>query len=116
MAMLMMYGYAPESLDDPIIHLADEAATLAATLLQPGGTLINVLPVLWKIPSWVPGATGKRLAEKVRWMGEEMMRIPSMERMTADMVSPLSMQKKLLPLCTTDELLIRKPVLRHLRL
>jgi hypothetical protein len=86
MAMLMMYGYAPESLDDPIIHLADEAATLAATLLQPGGTLINVLPILRHVPSWVPGATGKKIAEKVRRLTVDTKRIP-MEHVIASMVS-----------------------------
>jgi hypothetical protein len=85
MAMLMMYGYAPESLDDPIIHIADEGATLGASLLEPGGTLINVLPILRHIPSWVPGATAKKMAEKARWLAEEMKRIP-MERVTAAMV------------------------------
>jgi hypothetical protein len=85
-AMLAMYGYAPESLDDPVIHVADEGATLVATLVQPGGTLINVLPILRHIPSWVPGATGKKMAEKARSLTDEMKRIP-MERVTAAMVS-----------------------------
>ena len=83
--MLMMYGYAPESLDDPIVRIADEGATLGASLLEPGGTLINVLPVLRHIPSWMPGATSKKMAEKARWLAEEMKRIP-MERVTAAMV------------------------------
>jgi hypothetical protein len=86
MAMLMMYGYAPESLDDPIIHIADEGATLGASLLEPGGTLINVLPILRHVPSWVPGTTAKRMAEKARWLAEEMKRIP-MERVTAAVVN-----------------------------
>lgn len=86
MAMLMMYGYAPESLDDPIIHIADEGATLGASLLEPGGTLINVLPILRYIPSWVPGATAKKKAERARSLAEEMKRIP-MEHVTAAMAS-----------------------------
>lgn len=85
LAMLMMYGYAPESLDDPIVRIADEGATLGASLLEPGGTLINVLPILRHIPSWMPGATAKKMAEKARWLAEEMKRIP-MERVTAAMV------------------------------
>jgi hypothetical protein len=86
MAMLMMYGYAPESLDDPIIHIIDEGTTLGASLLAPGGTLINVLPILRHIPSWVPGATAKKMAEKVRRLTVEMKRIP-MAQVTAAMVS-----------------------------
>lgn len=89
LAMLMMYGYAPETLDDPIVRIADEGATLGASLLEPGGTLINVLPILRHIPSWMPGATAKRMAEKARWLAEEMKRIP-MERVTAAMVRVLA--------------------------
>ena len=68
--MLMMYGYAPESLDDPVIHIADEGTTLGASLVEPGSTFINVLPILRHIPSWVPGATAKKIAEKVRRLTE----------------------------------------------
>ena len=86
MAMLMMYGYAPDSLDDPIVHVADEGARLGASLLEPGGTLINILPVLRHVPSWVPGATAKKIAERSKWLAEEMKRLP-MERVTAAVVS-----------------------------
>ena len=82
----MMYGYAPESLDDPVIHVADEGTRLAASLIAPGATLINVLPILRHIPSWVPWATAKKNAEKVRWLTQEMQRIP-MEHVTTAMVS-----------------------------
>ena len=86
MAMLMMYGYAPESLNDRIIHITGEGVTLGTSLLEPGGTLINVLPMLRHIPSWVPGATAKKMAEKARRLIEEMKSI-HMDRVTAAMVS-----------------------------
>ena len=86
MAMLMMYGYAPESLDDPIIRITDEGVTLGTSLLEPGGTLINVLPILRHIPSWVPGATAKKMAEKARRLIVEMKNIHT-DRVTAAMVS-----------------------------
>lgn len=92
-----MYGYAPESLDDPIIHIADEGATLAASLIEPGGTLINVLPILRYIPSWVPGASAQKIAKKVKWLTEEMKRIP-MEHVSAAMVSPLQPRRELVQL------------------
>ena len=110
-AMLMMYGYAPDSLDDPVIHIADEGATLGASLIEPGGTLINVLPILRHIPSWVPGATAKKKAERARWLAEEMKRIP-MERVAAAMVSP-QLHKEFARLISR---VIRKLGLRHLRL
>ncbi len=82
----MMYGYVLETLDDPIIHVADEATRLVATLLEPGGTLVNILPVLRHIPFWVPGATGMKKAEQVRQLTEEMLRIP-MEHVKAAFVN-----------------------------
>ena len=93
-----MYGYAPESLDDPVIHIAEEGAILGASLIEPGGTFINILPILRHIPSWVPGATAKKIAKKVRWLAEEMKRIP-MERVSAAMVRELSTTQRT---CTTD--------------
>jgi hypothetical protein len=86
--MLMMYGCAPDSLDDPIIHIADEAATLTASLAEPGGTLINVLPLLRHIPSWVPCTTAKKMAEKLRWLGKEMTRIPMTPRVPCALSLP----------------------------
>jgi hypothetical protein len=83
--MLMMYGYAPKTLEYPVIHAADESAQLAASLAGPGGTLLNVLPVLRHIPSWVPGASGKKMAERVRLLTEEVKRTP-MEHVKAALV------------------------------
>jgi len=108
----MMYGYAPESLDAPVIHIADEGTTLGASLVEPGGSLTNVLPILHHIPSWVPGATTKKLAEKAKWLGDEMKHI-SMERVTADMVGPQFPRILVVQLMLW---VIRKLRLRHLRL
>jgi hypothetical protein len=94
--MLMMYGYAPESLDDPVIHAADESTRLGPLWLRLVATLINVLPILRHIPSWVPWATAKKMAEKVRWLTEEMQRIP-MEHVTTAMVSSQLHKELLVP-------------------
>jgi len=83
--MLMMYGYAPKTLEYPVIHAADESTRLGASLLVPGGTLLNVLPVLRHIPSWVPGASGKKTAERVKLLTEEVKRTP-MEHVKAALV------------------------------
>ena len=82
----MMYGFAPASLEVPIIHIADEGIQLGASLLEPGGTFINILPFLRHIPAWLPGATAKKMAVRARALAEEMKRIP-MDRVRAAMVS-----------------------------
>jgi hypothetical protein len=84
--MLMMYGYTPEMMDDPLIRTADEAMTLASRLFDLGGTLINIMPMLRHIPYWVPGATGKKLAERTKRLTMEAKRIP-MEHVKAALVS-----------------------------
>jgi hypothetical protein len=89
--MLMMYGYAPETTKDPVIQAADESTRLATTLFDFGGTLINMLPFLYYVPAWVPGAKGKRMIEKVKQLTQDARRIP-MEHVKAALVSqhPLS--------------------------
>jgi len=48
----MMYGYAPASLDDPVIRLAEEGTKLLAALTGFGGTLINIFPILRHFPPY----------------------------------------------------------------
>ena len=71
-----MYGYSPGTMDDHYIRIADESAKLMGNLAEIGGTLINILPFLRHIPSWVPGATGKRKIERLRSLTDEVKRIP----------------------------------------
>jgi len=71
-----MYGYDAKSLDDPCIKAADESAVLAAKLLIPGTSFVNILPVLGKIPAWVPGTFSVRTAALVRKWTKEMTGVP----------------------------------------
>ncbi|KJA14789.1 hypothetical protein HYPSUDRAFT_48854 [Hypholoma sublateritium FD-334 SS-4] len=71
-----MYGYDLEGVDDPYITAADESAFLVGQLLRPGGSLINVFPLLRHIPAWFPGAVSRRIAERARQLITETMRIP----------------------------------------
>jgi len=82
----MMYGYAPETTKDPVIQAADEATRLVTILFDFGGTMINVLPFLYYVPAWVPGAKGKRMIEKVRQLTHDAKRIP-LEHVAAALVS-----------------------------
>jgi len=74
--MSLMYGYTPESFNDPAIEAAEASVHLGAPLLMAGSTLANIFPVLTKVPSWFPGAGFKRKAEKVRYLTQETQRIP----------------------------------------
>ena len=45
MILEVTYGYTIESVDDPFIHLADEAAVESMRYGAPGATLCDVLPL-----------------------------------------------------------------------
>jgi len=67
---MMMYGYAPMSLDDPVIKLADEGTKLLASLSGFGGSPINILPVLRYFPPY------KKDVERLREVTEKTKRMP----------------------------------------
>ncbi|KAF5322608.1 hypothetical protein D9619_001341 [Psilocybe cf. subviscida] len=74
--MAMMYGYSIESIHDPFIEAAEKCVQLGAPLLTPGGSLINLFPILAKIPPWVPGAASQKTAVEVRRLTALMQNIP----------------------------------------
>ncbi|KJA22841.1 hypothetical protein HYPSUDRAFT_66808 [Hypholoma sublateritium FD-334 SS-4] len=76
--MSIMYGHDLKSLDDPFIVAAEESAIMGLKLLQPGYTLINVLPFLRYIPPWFPGAVAQRMAKETKKMAD-MLRLSPME-------------------------------------
>ncbi|PPQ77485.1 LOW QUALITY PROTEIN: hypothetical protein CVT25_011355 [Psilocybe cyanescens] len=72
-----MYGYDIKSIHDPVIETAEAATILGGRLMAPGGSLINIFPLLRHIPIWFPGATSRKEAEEVRRLTEEVVRIPT---------------------------------------
>lgn len=86
----MMYGYAPETMKDPVIQTADESTRLAAILFDFGATRINALPFLYYVPAWMPGAKGKRMIEKVKELTQVAKRLP-WGHVTAALVSQKSL-------------------------
>jgi len=103
-----MYGYETKSLDDPCIKAADEAVTLAASLLLPGN-LVNIFPILARIPSWVPGTDTVRNAAHVRRWLSEVKRIP-MEFAKKRVVSshPESVARRMKLIRHIDSLKVRR--------
>ncbi len=59
------YDFAADT-NDRYVTLADRILTVVSELLQPGGTLINVIPILRYIPPWFPGASSQRAVAKAK--------------------------------------------------
>ena len=74
--MKTMYGYDVESIDDPCVTGADKSITLGAPLLLPGGSFVNIFPVLASVPSWFPGASSLKVAAEVKRLTDNIIRIP----------------------------------------
>ncbi|KAM6489999.1 Cytochrome P450 [Amanita muscaria] len=60
------YEVAPGQIHDRFIEVADLATKTTTELMVPGRTILNVLPFLGRIPSWVPGASTQRLCARVK--------------------------------------------------
>ncbi|PPR05069.1 hypothetical protein CVT24_010256 [Panaeolus cyanescens] len=77
-----MYGYEVQSLDDPAVLAADKGAEIGQRIFAPGGSLVNVFPVLKHVPwTWT-----QRLAKESRRLAAEMKRIP-LEGLLKDMAN-----------------------------
>ena len=74
--MKTMYGYDVESIDDPCVANAEKSLLMAIELLAPGGSLINIFPILALIPAWFPGASSHKLAAEVKRVTDEVIRFP----------------------------------------
>jgi len=71
-----MYGYDVESIDDPYVINAEKSLRLGIKLLVPGGSLIDIFPILAFIPPWFPGASSHKIAAEVKRLTEELTRVP----------------------------------------
>ncbi|EMD33937.1 hypothetical protein CERSUDRAFT_141279 [Gelatoporia subvermispora B] len=70
------YGINVQPKDDPLKHIAEEANRVASVAANAGVYLVDVLPVLKHIPSWMPGAKFKREAEYFRKWADALLRAP----------------------------------------
>jgi hypothetical protein len=60
--MHIAYGIKVTEADDPYISNAEAALSGLAQAAIPGQFLVDLLPILKYVPSWVPGASFKRKA------------------------------------------------------
>lgn len=72
----MMYGYEAKSFEEPCISSAHESISLATKLMLHPGTWINIIPALGYVPPWFPGATGSRIAARIRKLTKDIGNIP----------------------------------------
>jgi len=73
----LTYGYnIREEGSDPLVDLADKALTEFSIITNPGAFLVDLLPWLKYIPSWMPGAGFKRLARKYTKTCDDLATVP----------------------------------------
>lgn len=83
--MATMYGYDVEPHNDRFVHLAEEAIEKGSSAMMPGSTIVNAIPSLRKIPSWVP-VPFWRMAKNCKKLTADLLNIPY-EDVKAKMVS-----------------------------
>ncbi|KAF9041585.1 cytochrome P450 [Panaeolus papilionaceus] len=77
-----MYGYEVRSLDDPAVLAADQGAEIGQRIFAPGGSLVNIFPILKHVPwTWT-----QKMARESRRLAAEMKRIP-LEALLRDMAN-----------------------------
>ena len=86
-AMIIEVSYGVEALpkNDPFIDTAEKGLSTVAQCL-PGAFLVDTLPILKIVPSWMPGASFKRKAKLWREYADEMLEAP-FRALKADIVS-----------------------------
>ncbi|OCH84376.1 cytochrome P450 [Obba rivulosa] len=60
------YGIEVQAHDDPYIRIAEEAIQAASAASTPGAYLVDALPILKHVPSWLPGTKFKQEAAEFR--------------------------------------------------
>ncbi|KAK7692050.1 hypothetical protein QCA50_005455 [Cerrena zonata] len=68
--MKITYGYSVTEGKDPYVDIVDKAMENFSVTTTPGAFLVDVLPILRYVPSWVPGAKFQKLATE--WRAETM--------------------------------------------
>ncbi|KAL0952779.1 hypothetical protein HGRIS_007003 [Hohenbuehelia grisea] len=74
--MKITYGHDVKSSDDLFVQLAEKAGTATIESGTPAATLVDFLPLMKYVPTWMPGAGFKRNALKCRELVQRMMDVP----------------------------------------
>ncbi|KAJ7620491.1 cytochrome P450 [Mycena polygramma] len=79
MTMAVTYGIEVSSAEDPVLLLGKEAIQTLSNAGVPGKYLVDALPILQYVPSWLPGAGFKRDAKKWRKLAQDLADVPLAE-------------------------------------
>ncbi|KAJ7862995.1 cytochrome P450 [Mycena leptocephala] len=79
LVMDVTYGIRVRSSDDPYINLVEAAMHGFSIATIPGTFLVDTIPALKYVPSWVPGAEFKRRAKQWRKLARDLLNIPFSE-------------------------------------
>ncbi|KAK7052993.1 hypothetical protein VNI00_004314 [Paramarasmius palmivorus] len=74
--MLICYGLEVKTANDPWVAIAEEAINPLMDALMPGAFLVDSLPFLKYVPSWLPGAGFKRNARKWKDFATRLLNAP----------------------------------------
>ncbi|GJJ06153.1 hypothetical protein Clacol_000342 [Clathrus columnatus] len=76
MVMEITYGIKTSLNNDPYVELAERALESFTQVSAPGAHLVDIIPILKYIPSWVPGAGFQKKAKTLREEFNAMITIP----------------------------------------
>lgn len=74
--MSITYGITVKPYDDPYIETAEKALYGLVEAAVPGTFLVDSIPLLKYVPSWMPGAEFKRKAKRWRELAIKMVEAP----------------------------------------
>jgi len=75
-AISLAYGLDIKETDDPHVKRAETAAKSISDITGSGVYLVDILPVLRHVPSWVPGAAFQKQAKIFRKIQEDFRQLP----------------------------------------
>ncbi|KAF7374506.1 O-methylsterigmatocystin oxidoreductase [Mycena sanguinolenta] len=74
--MAIVYGYEIQPTNDYFVGLSEEAVKRLSDSFFPGAVVVNTIPILRYLPSWMPGADFQRFAAECRQLIKEMREAP----------------------------------------
>jgi hypothetical protein len=76
MAISLAYGLDIKETDDPHVKLAETALGSISDVTGSGVYLVDILPILRHVPTWVPGAAFQKRAKLLRKIQEDFLHLP----------------------------------------
>lgn len=74
--MSAAYGHDISPVDDYYVSLAEEGVEKLTGSVFLGAVILNALPILRHLPSWLPGAGFKRFGEETRLLTDQIQNVP----------------------------------------